>query len=187
MASVSKHPLGIGSSSPTKWWITRAGDTMAVPDGEGFLDAVDRNPRYFGIEPNEVSFAKEKGENGRLALIDKLCWDIEADDGSVQIPGAIMIELGKDGLEIGFWQESYPAYERIIGWLSAQHFLPNTQVILREVGSTRAWRTNVNQLLRNPYAKNPDRRGNCPRCGQQISWDEIVERGVCPKCNEKMT
>ena len=169
----------------TKWWITRAGDHLGVEGN--FLDVVEKSPSFFGVEGHEVTFAKENGEDGQLALFDKLCCDVEDKAGEVVQSGAIFIEQTADGLEIGCWRESYKAYERIMNWLSGQGFLGNTQVILCEVGTQRKWRTDVRTLLTNPYAKNPDRRGNCPRCSSQISWDEIVERGVCPKCKEKLT
>ena len=171
----------------TKWWITRAGDCLNVPEGGVFLDCVAANPSFFGVEGHEVEFARGRGTDGELALIDKLCYDIETPDGEVQIPGAMMIEQTDRGLHIRMWRESYAAYERIMEWLSSRPFLANTKVILEEVGTTRKWGTSVGVLLSNPFAKNPDRRGNCPRCNQQISWGEIVERGVCPKCGQKLT
>jgi len=171
---------------PTKWWVTRAGDYLAVPDGDNFLDLVERHPAFFGVEGHEVTFAKQKGEDGQLALFDKICVDIES-DGEVKIPGAIFIEQTGEGLTICLWRESYPAYERLMQWLASKKFNGNTQIIMREIGTSRGWQTNVRTLLTNPYAKNPNRRGNCPRCSHQISWDEIVERGVCPKCGEKLT
>ena len=168
----------------TKWWITRAGDTINV---EGtFLDAVEKHAGVFGVTSQEVAFAKSQGENGELAMFDKVCWDIEK-DGQVIQPGAICIEQTADGLAILFWSESYPCYERIMAWLSSQPFLKNTSILMREISSMRGWSTTVGVLLSRPFVKNPNRRGNCPRCGGEMSWDEILDRGVCPICEEKLT
>ena len=159
----------------TKWWITVAGEVMQV---DSFWTFAHEAPQLLGLNADDLHFAfkevlksREKRSNRVLALIDKILSS-----------GCIMIDMDGERV-ISFWLESESMYDRLLRWIMKSSIESSVEFTLREVSSMRGWRMTAGAMCSgHQYSNDPSRGGKCPRCGTQVSWDEVLHQGLCPKC-----
>lgn len=162
-----------------QWLVNPGGGIIPVED---YLSWIVEHPDVFGVSEEEVRFARTKGDRGVAAIIDKV----------LSVGWVIAFESSRGELAATFWEE-FPAapgglpaghgYRLVEKWIATHRFHPKKDVLLKVRRTGQAWKMTVEALLRGQqYAKNPDRALPCPRCGSQVSKEEVVVTKTCPKC-----